>query len=74
MHWWAQGCGSRSHSFMSGLSTKKDRHQEKKRGAEQQERRREGDKCRKIMQRKQMMRMMKGKKQSGAGHEDRGGR
>lgn len=53
MHWWAQGCGSRSHSFMSALNTKKDQHQEKtgvagkkgrmeKKGAE-------------IMQRKQKM-------------------
>lgn len=27
-HRWAQGCGCRSHSFISALITKKDQHQE----------------------------------------------
>lgn len=29
--WWAQGCGSCPHSFMSALNTEKDQHQEMKR-------------------------------------------
>lgn len=55
MHWWAQGCGSRSHSFMSGLSTKKDQHQEKTRGQSDRKEGRKREKGAKIMQKKQLM-------------------